>query len=135
MRIAVAGIMHESNTFNPQPTPLEAFRVQRGAELLSWWRDAPHEVGGFIAGAQKFGYEICPTLMAQATPGGPVTGDAFERLTQELLERLARAPRLDGLLLALHGAMVSEDHADADGELLRRLRAHVRPGLPAGGHS
>ncbi len=130
MRIAVAGIMHESNTFNPQPTPLEAFRVQRGAELLSWWRDSPHEVGGFIAGAQKFGYEIFSTLMAQATPGGPVTGDAFERLTRELQERLARAPRLDGLLLALHGAMVSEDHADADGELLRRLRARFGPDFP-----
>lgn len=130
MRIAVGGIMHESNTFNHKPTPLEAFRVQRGDELVSWWRDSPHEVGGFIAGAESFGYEMFPTLMAQATPGGMVTREAFERLTRELLERLARAPRLDGLLLALHGAMVSEVHSDADGEVARRVREQVGAGFP-----
>ncbi|MCY3915392.1 MAG: M81 family metallopeptidase [Chloroflexi bacterium] len=130
MRIAVGGIMHESNTFNRRLTSLEAFRVQRGDELVGWWRSAPHEVGGFIAGAASFGYELIPTLMAQATPGGMVTREAFERLTRELLERLARAPRLDGLLLALHGAMVSEDHLDADGEVVRRLREQVDADFP-----
>ena len=130
MRVAVGGIMHESNTFNPGPTPLAAFRVQRGDELLRWWRDTPHELGGFIAGAERFGYELFPTLMAQATPGGVVTPEAFERLTQDLLERLARAPRLDGLLLALHGAMVSEAHPDADAEVLRRLRQQVGADFP-----
>ena len=130
MRVAVGGIMHESNTFNPGPTPLAAFRVQRGDELPGWWRDTPHELGGFIAGAERFGYELFPTLMAQATPGGVVTPEAFERLTQELLERLERAPRLDGLLLALHGAMVSEAHPDADAEVLRRLRQQVGADFP-----
>ena len=130
MRIAVGGIMHESNTFNPRPTPFEAFRVQRGDDLVSWWQDSPHEVGGFIAGAENFAYELFPTLMAQATPGGMVTGEAFERLTQELLERLSRAPRLDGLLLALHGAMVSESYSDADGEVLGRLREQVGADFP-----
>ncbi len=130
MRVAVGGIMHESNTFNPRPTPLEAFRVQRGDELVRWWRDTPHEVGGFIAGAKSYDYEFFPTLMAQATPGGMVTREAFERLTQELLERLARAPRLDGMLLALHGAMVSEACPDADGEVVRRLREQVGADFP-----
>ncbi len=130
MRIAIGGIMHESNTFNHRPTPLEAFRVQRGDELVSWWRDTPHEVGGFIAGADSFGYELFPALMTQATPGGIVTREAFERLTQELLERLSRAPRLDGLLLALHGAMVSEAYSDTDGEVVRRLREQVGADFP-----
>ena len=130
MRIAIGGIMHESNTFNHALTPLDAFRLQRDDELVNWWRDSPHEVGGFIAGAERYGYQLFPTLMAQATPGGMVTGEAFERLTQELLDRLARAPHLDGLLLALHGAMVSEVHSDADGEVLRRLREQLGPDFP-----
>ena len=131
MRVAVGGIMHESNTFNPTPTPFEAFRVQRGEELPRWWRDTPHELGGFIAGAERFGYELVPTLMAQATPGGMVTREAFERLTQELLERLSRAPGLDGLLLALHGAMVGEDCPDADevAVAVRGVRERLIPGL------
>lgn len=130
MRIAVGGIMHESNTFNHRQTPLEAFRVQRSDELVRWWRDTPHEVGGFIVGAKRFGYELFPTLMAQATPGGIVTREAFERLTRELLERLSLAPRLDGLLLALHGAMVSEVYLDADGEVVRRVREQVGADFP-----
>ena len=130
MRIAVGGIMHESNTFSPTPTPLQAFRVQRGDKMLSWWRDTPHEVGGFIAGGERFEFELFPTLMAQATPGGMVTREAFEGLTQELLERLSAAPRLDGMLLALHGAMVSEAWADADGEVVRRVREQVGADFP-----
>ena len=130
MRIAVAGIMHESNTFSQLPTPLEAFRVQRGDELVRRWRGTPHELGGFIAGGESCGYEVFPTLMAQATPGGVVTREAFERLTGELLQRLSLAPHLDGLLLALHGAMVCETNLDADGELLRRLREQVGADFP-----
>ena len=130
MRIAVGGILHESNTFNHKPTPLEAFRIQRGDELVGWWRDSPHEVGGFIKGAASFGYEMFPTLMAQAIPGGMVTREAFERLSEELLERIVRAPQLDGLLLALHGAMVNEAYVDADGEVVRRVREQVGADFP-----
>ena len=130
MRIAVGGIMHESNTFNHRQTPLEAFRVQRGDDLVRWWRYTPHEMGGFIVGAESLGYDLFPTLMAQATPGGIVTREAFERLTRELLERLFRAPHLDGLLLALHGAMVSEVYSDADGEVVRRVREQVGADFP-----
>ena len=52
MRIAVAGFMHESNTFNPQRTDLAAFAAQSltfGPALLDEWRDAHHEVGGFLS--------------------------------------------------------------------------------------
>ena len=41
-----------------------------------------------------------------------------------------RAERLDGILLGLHGAMVTEGHEDGEGALLARLRAIVGPDLP-----
>lgn len=122
--------MHESNSFSPALTGLEVFSVQRGAEIVSWWREAYHEVGGFIEGAATFGYELSPTLMAQATPSGKVTAEAFETLVGELLGRLENAPALDGLLLALHGAMVSETYPDGDGEIVRRVRETLGKGFP-----
>lgn len=122
MRVAIGGIMHESNSFSPALTGLEVFSVQREAEIVSWWGDTYHEIGGFIEGVATFGYELFPTLMAQATPSGPVTAGAFETLVGELLDRLKNAPALDGLLLALHGAMVSETYPDGDGEIVRRVR-------------
>jgi microcystin degradation protein MlrC len=127
MRIAIAGFMHESNTFNPSFTDRAAFVSQGltcGNELIDEWREAHHEVGGFLEAAQGEGFEAVPLLMAWATPGGPVTDAAFDEITARLGEML-RDSRADGLLLALHGAMATQSHPDADGEVLARLRRVV----------
>jgi microcystin degradation protein MlrC len=132
MRIAIAGFMHESNTFNPLLTDRAAFVAQSltsGADLLDEWRDAHHEVGGFIEAATIEGFEAVPLLMAWATPSGPVTDAVFDEITARLGD-LLRETRPDGLLLALHGAMVAQSHLDADGEVLTRLRRAVGRELP-----
>lgn len=122
--VAIGGIMHESNTFSDTPTDFEAFHTSVGDEIIDAWADTHHEMGGFIQGAAQNGYTLYPTLMAAATPAGRVTDAAFDRLTEMLLQRLkVSEPNPEGLLLALHGAMVVESYPDGDGELLRRLRA------------
>jgi microcystin degradation protein MlrC len=132
MRIAVAGFVHESNTFNPLRTDRAAFAAQgfaTGPALCEEWRDAHHEVGGFLEAAAAEGFEAVPLLMAWATPAGPVTDAAFKEITAALQGALQKA-RPDGLLLALHGAMVAESYPDADGEVLARLRLAIGPDLP-----
>jgi microcystin degradation protein MlrC len=132
MRIAVAGFLHESNTFNPLRTDRAAFADQGlafGADLLNEWRDAHHEMGGFLESAKTLGFDPVPLLMAWATPSGPVVDDVFDEITSRLIDGLKRE-RPDGLLLALHGAMVSEDFPDADGEVLSRLRQVLGPDFP-----
>ena len=132
MRIALGGIMHESNTFVPLPTDRRRFEegsLARGEALLPVWRDAHHEMGGFIAGAERFGYELTPTVMAWATPAGPVEDEVIDEVVGEIAEGCRRAS-VDGLLLALHGAMVSRRHHDADGEVLRRLRTGLGEAIP-----
>jgi microcystin degradation protein MlrC len=130
VRIAIGGIMHESNSFNSILTGLDAFEVQRGSDIIATWQHAHHEVGGFIEGAAAHGYELVPLLMAGATPAGPVAAGAYETLVAELLTRLQSAGPLDGLLLALHGALVAERYRDGDGEIVRRLRAATGPDFP-----
>jgi microcystin degradation protein MlrC len=134
MRIGIAGFMHESNTFNPILADRAAFVAQSlalGDDMLHEWREARHEVGGFFAAADELGFNPVPLLMAWATPSGPVTEEVFEEVCAALIERL-RAGRLDGLLLALHGAMVSEGRPDADRQILARVRAAVGPDFPVG---
>ena len=134
MRIGIAGFMHESNTFNPILADREAFAAQSlafGDDMLREWREARHEVGGFFAAADECGFVPVPLLMAWATPSGPVTRDVFEEVCDDLIARL-HAERLDGLLLALHGAMVCEGWPDADREILARVRAAVGPDFPVG---
>src|SRR5262249_45654748 len=132
MRIAVAGFMHESNTFNRLLADREAFRDQNltlGPGFVDEWRDAHHEVGGFIESVSALGHELVPVGMAWATPSGPVADDVFNEVTDYLARELTRLCP-DGVLLALHGAMVAQSHRDADGEVLSRLRPAVGPDLP-----
>lgn len=132
MRIAVAGLMHESNTFNTLKADRAAFAAQClafGAEWIDEWREAHHEVGGFLEALTAGGDEILPIVMAWATPSGPVTDDLFNEVTQHLVHEIKRQ-RPDGLLLALHGAMVTESHLDGDGEVLFRLRQALGSELP-----
>jgi len=130
--VAVGGIAHESNTFAAKPTSLEAFTRgwARGQQLLERWKGTHHEVTGYLETLTARGQEIVPTLTASATPGGAVTADAFETLTAELLNELRKAPPPDGMLLAQHGAMVSEEYPDGDGEVIRRVREALGPNVP-----
>jgi microcystin degradation protein MlrC len=129
-RIAVGGIMHESNSFFPKPTRLQDFRVHRGGEIAKHYGASAHEVAGYLEGAKTYGFEVAPLLMASATPGGPVSAEALDTLTGELIAMLKAAPHCDGLLLALHGAMVSEKHLHGDAEIVRRVREAVGPAFP-----
>jgi microcystin degradation protein MlrC len=132
MRVAVCGFIHESNTFNPLRTDRAAFVAQSltfGPALLDEWRDAHHEVGGFLEAAVDERYEPVPIVMAWATPSGPVTDEVFDEVTQAIIDGVQRE-RPDGLLLALHGAMVAESHPDADGEVLARLRKALGADFP-----
>lgn len=131
MRIAVGGIIHESNTFSSVPTDLPRWRITRGAEVVAVWGEAHHEMGGFLAGAKQHGLVALPTLMASATPSGPVTAAARDQLVDELLQLFeALQPRPEGLLLALHGALVAEDEPEGDAGILRRIRQALGPGYP-----
>ena len=128
--IAIGGIMHESNTFSDTPTDYAAFSQTFASNLIKAWGETHHEMGGFIQGATQYDYTAYPTLMASATPAGRVTDDAFDRLTEMLIQHLKAAPKYEGLLLALHGAMVAESYPDGDGEVLRRLRAAFGQDFP-----
>ena len=120
--LAIAGIMHESNTFSDTPTDAAAFSQTHASNMIKRWGEAHHEIGGFIQGATEYDYTIYPTFMASAIPAGPVTDDVFDRTTEILIQHLKSAPQHEGLLLALHGAMVVESYPDGDGETLKRLR-------------
>ncbi len=135
-RIAIAGFQHETNTFSPAPTRYENFEssgawpaLTRGTDLFEVFRGLNIPLGGFIDAA-KDDCELVPILWSNAEPGGYVAQDAFDRIAAMIASGLEQAGDLDGLYLDLHGAMVTEDFEDGEGELLRRLRAVVGPDLP-----
>ena len=130
MRICIAGFSHESNTFVSAPTTLNDFRSFKGQEIVEHYAPTYHEIAGFIAGAKEFDYELIPLFSAHATPSGPLAADTYEALVDRLVESIRRAKSSDGLLLALHGAMVAEGYPHADAETVRRVRDIVGPNFP-----
>jgi microcystin degradation protein MlrC len=132
-RIAVAEISHESNSFSSTPTTLADFGWPGSvgpADALGRAANEYTTLSGYVEGAREFGLELHPTVIASATPKGPVADEAFEAIAGELVRRLEAAPRFDGVLLSLHGAMVVESYPSGDAEIVRRVREVVGPDLP-----
>jgi len=140
MRIALGGFLHESHSFAPRPTTWAEFlhpggfpAFQRGAGLLETLRPTAVPAAGAIAEAGRRGMEVVPLAWCFANPAGPVSEEAFERISAAIVSDLAAAldaGPLDGVYLDLHGAMVADNFPDAEGELLRRVRAVVGPDMP-----
>ena len=85
---------------------------------------------GFIAEARGLRHEVFPLVWCSAQPSGRVTREAFEHVCQLLIHSLQNSHGIDAVYLDLHGAMVAEHIDDADGEVLRRVRAVIGPDLP-----
>ena len=129
-RIAIGGLMHESNTFAEGRTTRDDFLsggLEVGEGIFSRWGDAHHEVAGFFDASRELGFEAAPTMMGWATPSAPLTAETFQSLTDQLIDELRKAGPIDGVLLALHGAMVAEGVDDADGTIARRVRDLIGP--------
>ncbi len=129
MRILIAQINHETNTFSPLPTPLAAFRPLYGDAALAAARGKRTPIGAFVDWAETGGHQLICPVMAHAWPSGPTDDASFDHLCDSLLRALDDS--IDLVLLDLHGAMVTQSHDDGEGELLRRLRAK-RPDIMIG---
>jgi microcystin degradation protein MlrC len=133
MRVGIVGLQHESNTFQSVPTTWEHFEqgaLLTGRAVAREYGGAHHEVGGFLQGLDEEGLQAVPIFFAWAMPGGPVTARTLDRLLQAMLVELKGALPLDALLVAPHGAGVSESVPDMDGAWLRELRSRVGPQIP-----
>ncbi len=122
----VASVMHESNSFSAEKTTLSDFVFYDPAE----WGSSNTEVAGMVGELEPGEFEVVRTIFASATPKGPVTAETYEELTRRLLEAVRASGPVDGMLLALHGAMFSERYPQADEETVRRVRGALGPDVP-----
>ena len=138
-RILIAGYQHETNTFAPSLADWTAFNrgesfpaFMRGQAVIEQLSGINIPIAGFIDVAKRLRWELVPSAWAGATPSSYVTQDAFERISQAIMEDVQRAlPQgLDGVYLDLHGAAVAENADDSEGELISRIRQLVGPAMP-----
>jgi microcystin degradation protein MlrC len=139
MRIAVGSFIQESHSFSPIMGNMAHFLAgayERGQDMLDSAVGTRTEVAGIMAAAVagQAGVELVPLLRAMsASANGPIERETYEEIRDELLARLryelAQGP-LDGVILAMHGAMVAIGYDDATGDVLRRVREIIGPGVP-----
>ena len=133
MRVFLAMLSHETNTFSNVPTDraqFEARDLRYGGEIVEAYRGTGTCLGGMIAAAERLGITLLPSVAASASPAGLVTRDIYAHVKQRMLADLAAAGRLDGVLLDLHGAMVPEGLDDGEGDIIAAVRRAVGPDVP-----
>lgn len=125
MRVFIAGLSTETNTFSPWPT------LQADYEEYGVWRGTASRAGNapecLIARrlrelAEADGFELVEALFAAAEPGGPTLRDVYQGFRREILDELQTRGRFDIILLNLHGAMVAEGCDDCEGDLISGIR-------------
>ena len=138
MKVISAGIQHETNTFAENQTTLRDFvrdshvgeELSGGDLIFDRYTGTQAIHGGYIAGAEECGFELIPVLNVRAQPSGIVERESFDFLKSLMVQRIRDALPAEGILLDLHGAMVTEDHEDAEAELVQAVRDLVGPTLP-----
>jgi len=123
MRILVAHLYHESNTFCIEPTRKEEFEVYRGRSVID-----------NLAGCKALieaGAEIVPTLYVSRWSSGTVTEDAYLAFEEEILDHVRREKdAIDGIYLSLHGGMTVENIGSGEYRVLADVRAIVGDEMP-----
>ncbi len=134
MRLLIAMMKHETNTFSPVLTDLSRFSraggqaPDGGAAAIAAYRGTGTVTGAYIEIAEREGAEFDLAIAADAWPSGPVEDAAYEAICAPILAAVQRGG-YDGILLDLHGAMVTRSFEDGEGTLLSRIRA-IDPNTP-----
>jgi len=123
MRIGIASLWHETNTFAmEQNDSMATTHIQRGKALLPQGH-VRNFIGGFVEGANHPEVELVPTLRISFSHGGLIHAKVYERCRSMIIDALREAGPLDGVYFAFHGAMVAEaPYLDAEGELVQEAR-------------
>ena len=131
MRVLIAMMKHETNTFSPVPTDLTRFKnwaYYTGTDVIDHFGGTNTPTGAYVDHARRRGCEMVTPLATEAMPSGPVQRDVYEDMVETILAPIEEEP-FDLALLDLHGAMVAEHEPDGEGCLLERIR-DLQPNLP-----
>jgi microcystin degradation protein MlrC len=135
MRIATLGISHETNTFSRVPAEYDKFvevELLRGSEIYDRHADSNYTIAGYIEASRELKFELVPLMFARTGPIGTITKDAYDRLSGEMMGMLQDQGPWDAVLIANHGAAVSEEFPDMDAEFARSIREIVGEEIPVG---
>jgi len=136
-RVALLGFSIECNKFAPPATKAHflARTYLEGAAILEDARSpAPTmlpETPGFVAAMDASGpWTPVGIALAMTEPNGPVEHKFFAELLDTISRRLKAALPVDAVYICSHGAGLTTEEDDPDGDLFERVREIVGPNVP-----
>ncbi len=133
MRVGIVGLIHESNTFCNEATDLSAFQrdgLLFGEEVRERFSGSNHEIAGFFQQLTEDRIDAFPIMSAWTLPSGTISRAAGSELVSRAMAAIRAAGHLDGILVAPHGAAVSDGEPDFDGFWLSKTRELVGNSVP-----
>jgi microcystin degradation protein MlrC len=124
-RVVIGMMSHETNTFSTVKTTLNDFKPMYGQEIIETLHGTRSGIGGYLDVLDRENIEYIPTIAATATPAGELRNEDYWTIVNYIKDGIKQAGKIDGVLLALHGAMVAEDVPEAEGTLLREVKKVV----------
>lgn len=136
-RVALLGLMLESNSFAPvtgKDDFLDRLYVagdEFSAELTAAESKLPTELRSFNSAMNaSANWQPVPILIGLVEAGGPIDHAFFEETISDMRARLEAAMPLDAVYICNHGAMITTENRDPDGEIFSMVREIVGPDVP-----
>jgi len=130
--IFVGGIWHETNTFSNKKTFMNDFKSYQWLEnknLIYKSLDTNTEIGGFLDVLNQKKLNVIPSLFAAAVPSGIVTKNTFLKIVKKIINYINK-DQIDGVALALHGALVVQDIPLPEHFLIRKIKKKLKKNIP-----
>ncbi|MDK1494290.1 M81 family metallopeptidase [Sinorhizobium sp. 7-81] len=127
MRIALGGILHETNTFRNEDAQLSDFDIVRGESLIAAHQGVRSYIGGMLNAAATMGATVLPAMFASAEAGGTISERAYSGMVDNLLDEIRTALPIDAVGLALHGAGIARGVGNIEVDICRKVRQLVGP--------
>jgi len=130
MKVLITEFRQESNSFNPQQSTLAFWQqngIYHGADVRQHFAGQPCAVGGFLEVLDNSEYQpevICGTVMS-CQSGGVAEQAVMDHYLAQLIPQIAENLPLDGIFISYHGALVTTEYDDPEGEITRRVRELV----------
>ncbi|MFH1616496.1 MAG: M81 family metallopeptidase [Planctomycetota bacterium] len=133
-KIYIAGLYQETNTFCPDTTDMRLF--ERGYYLKAHaiadrLNGTNTEIGGFYELFKDDpSVELIPGVAAWAVASGKIENQTLEEILDDIVTSLKANLPVDGVLWALHGALVSQDKDDCEGYIISKVKELLGQQIP-----
>lgn len=124
-KVFICGFHQESNTFNPLLAGKDSFDIYEAREVNAQNEKLPLIFKGIFEAISGASLETVSGPVFYASSGGPVDHRVIDDFMDEALSSLQKAGKVDGVVMALHGATTSDISEDVCGDMVETVRRTV----------